>query len=195
MKVLKINASARFQDSISRELVDEVIQKFKNLENVEVLDRDLTNGVSLLTEAHIQAFYTNPDERSEAQVEILRESDQLVNELIEADTVVIGVPIYNFGVPASLKAWADLVARVGITFSYTQEGPKGLIADKPVYLVVTSGGTAVQSEIDYASRWLTHFLSFIGLTNTKIIDSSQMMVKGEDVIQLAKNDIERITVS
>ena len=196
MKVLKINSSARIEDSVSRELTQEItnrIQKTLNDEAVEIIDRDLSKNVSLLTQAHIQAFYTPVNDLTNEQKSILEESNQLVEELFEADIVVVGLPIYNFGVPASMKAWADLVARVGITFSYSEQGPKGLVPSKPVYIVVASGGTAVKSEYDFASTWLIQFFNFLGIEEEyiKIIDAGQMMVSNEDVIQLAKNEIER----
>ena len=193
MKVLKINSSARYERSFSRELVEEMVTKYKT-DNFEVIDRDLAKGVSLLSEKHIQAFYTPAEQRTPEQESLLEESNQLVDEVVSADVIIVGVPIYNFGVPANLKAWADLVSRVGMTFSYTDQGPVGLISDKPVYLIMTSGGTQVNSDIDFASTWLTHFFSFIGINNVKIIDSGQIMVKGEDIVSQAKEYIEQIQI-
>ena len=76
---------------------------------------------------------------------------------------VIGLPIYNFGPPAAMKAWADLVARAGTTFRYTETGPEGLVANKPVYVIVASGGVPIGSPMDLSSTWLTTFLGFLGL--------------------------------
>ncbi|HAA12726.1 MAG TPA: FMN-dependent NADH-azoreductase, partial [Cytophagales bacterium] len=145
MKVLKINASVKpLQASVSRQLVEEVITQIGE-GSAEVIDRDLAQGVSLLTGEMVGSYYTPADKRSEAQKNAISESDTLVAELQSADAVVIGLPIYNFGVPGALKAYFDLVARVGITFRYTQNGPVGLLADRPAYVVVASGGIQLGS--------------------------------------------------
>jgi FMN-dependent NADH-azoreductase len=96
-------------------------------------------------------------------------SDKIVSELKYNDVLVIGVPIYNFSMPASLKAWADLAARLGETFRYTETGPVGLLENKKAYVVIASGGTIVDSEIDILTPWLRHFLGFIGIKDVTII--------------------------
>ena len=95
-------------------------------------------------------------------------SDQLIRELQDADTIVIGAPIYNFGAPASLKAWMDLVARPGVTFRYTPDGPEGLLTGKKAIVTVASGGVPVGSDIDFLSSHLKFFLGFIGITDVEI---------------------------
>ena len=102
-----------------------------------------------------------------------------MNELKDADTVVIGTPIYNFHVPAALKAWIDMVARARETFRYTENGPEGLLSGKKVYVVVTSGGTVLGSEADFITNWLTFVLGFIGLNDVTFIDSSGLMMDHE----------------
>jgi FMN-dependent NADH-azoreductase len=111
----------------------------------------------------VTANFTPPEERGEAERAALAESDALVAELKAADVLVIGVPIYNFGIPAALKAWVDLVARARVTFRYTEQGPVGLLTGKRAYLAVASGGTPVGSAIDFATGYLRHVLGFLGI--------------------------------
>jgi len=105
---------------------------------------------------------------------VLALSDKLVAELQAADTIVIGLPIYNFASPASLKAWMDLVARPKVTFHYTENGPEGLLKGKHAIVTVASGGVPVGSEMDFASRHLTHFLNFIGITDVTVLDVKEL---------------------
>lgn len=104
-------------------------------------------------------------------------SDTLVGELKSADTIVIGTPVYNFAVPAALKAWIDLVARARETFQYTEDGPVGLLQGKKAYVIIASGGTKVGSEIDFAGNYLKHVLGFIGITDVTIVAADQLMME------------------
>lgn len=114
------------------------------------------------------------DELTDAERETLALSDTLVSELKAADVIVIGLPVYNFGMPASLKAWVDLVARPKVTFAYTPEGPKGLLHDKRAIIAVASGGTKVGTPSDFASTHLTHVLGFLGIRDVTVIDAAEM---------------------
>jgi FMN-dependent NADH-azoreductase len=94
-------------------------------------------------------------------------SDHLLRELDDADVIVITVPLYNFSVPATLKAWIDMVCRAGLSFRYTDNGPVGMLRDRPVYLVIASGGVPLGSAADFASGYLHHIFSFIGITDVR----------------------------
>jgi FMN-dependent NADH-azoreductase len=113
----------------------------------------------------------------------------LIAELEAADTIVIGVPLYNFGIPAALKAWIDLIARARRTFRYTEAGPEGLLKDKKAYLVVASGGVPVGSDYDFATGYLRHVLGFVGITDVTVIDAGQQMMDG-DVVNRATAAID-----
>jgi len=105
-----------------------------------------------------------------------------------ADTIVIAAPVYNFGPPATLKAWADLVARAGTTFQYTANGPEGLLTGKKAYLAIATGGTPVGADFDFMSRWLTFFLGFLGITDVAIVAADGIMgADGEAKIAAAKD--------
>ena len=103
---------------------------------------------------------------------------------------MIGLPIYNFGPPAAMKAWADLVARAGTTFRYTATGPEGLVANKPVYVIVASGGVPIGSPMDLSSTWLTTFLGFIGLTDVTVIAADQLNVDPEVALANARERVD-----
>ena len=93
-------------------------------------------------------------------------------DLLEADVIVIGSPIYNFGVPAALKAWVDMIARARLTFRYTDQGVEGLLADRKTYVVVPSGGVPVGSPVDFSTPYLRHALAFVGITDVEFIGAA-----------------------
>ena len=169
-KVLHITASIRGEESITRTLSTKLAQGFAARENAEIVTRDLTDkDLPHVSAARFEANSTPFDKRSEAQEQLAAIADELIEELQVADTIVFGVPIYNFSVPASVKAWADLVARAGTTFKYTDNGPVGLLSGKKAYLAVASGGTPVGSEIDFMTPWFKFFLGFIGIEDVTVI--------------------------
>jgi len=173
--LLRIDASARRTGSVSRELTDRIIARFTDAGEVTVLSRDLADGVPLIDEAWVGANFTAADARTSEQAEKLAFSDTLISELDAADVVVIGVPIYNFGIPAALKAWIDLVCRARETFRYTDSGPQGLLQGRRAYLIVVSGGTSVGSEIDHATGYLRFLLGFIGITDVELVAADKLM--------------------
>lgn len=187
LKVLRIDASARRDGSVTRELADRIIAK---LGSSEVTTRDLLDGVPLISEAWVGANFTPEADRTSQQIESLAYSDQLIQEVMDADTLVIGVPIYNFGVPAALKAWVDLVARAGVTFAYTETGPVGLLKNKRAVLAVASGGVASGSEVDFATNYMRHVLGFIGIVNVDVIAADQLMIDAETSLRGAHDAVE-----
>ena len=188
--VLRVDASMRTEGSISRSLADKLITQL----NTDTLTRrDLANGTSIIDQEWINANFTDPADRTEQQKQTLLTSDDYVNELKAADVLVIATPIYNFHVPAALKAWVDLVARARETFRYTETGPVGLLKNKKAYIIVTSGGTALQSEYDFVTAWLTHILSFIGIDDVTYVDASALMMNEDEAISRATSAINQIS--
>lgn len=180
MNILRVDGSMRRNGSISRQLTDEVIDHLTaEAPGAAVRTRDLAIPLPHVTEDWINANFTDPDERTEAQSKTLALSDTLVEELEAANAIVIGLPIYNFGVPAAVKAWIDLIARAKRTFRYAEDGPEGLLTGKTAYVVVASGGTGLGTEIDFATDYLTFALGFVGIKDVRIIDASAHM-KGLD---------------
>jgi FMN-dependent NADH-azoreductase len=144
-----------------------------------VITRDLAVAVPAIDGDWLNANWTPEDQRTDAQRETLALSDTLIAELKAADTIVIGAPIYNFGIPATLKTWVDLIARAGITFKYSESGPQGLLTGKRAIVAITSGGTQVGSEIDFASGYLRHVLGFVGITDVQFVAADQLMVDAD----------------
>ncbi|MGX9354444.1 FMN-dependent NADH-azoreductase [Roseobacteraceae bacterium S113] len=170
--ILKIDASARIQGSVTRELTADIVAQYAD---AAVVTRDLaTTPLPQINEDWVSANFTPAEARNDAQHAVLAQSDELVAELQAADTIVIGLPIYNFGVPAALKAWVDLIARAGVTFKYTEQGPQGQLSGKSAIIAVASGGTQAESEIDFATPYLKFALGFVGITDVTVIAADQL---------------------
>ncbi|MAY40884.1 MAG: FMN-dependent NADH-azoreductase [Oceanospirillaceae bacterium] len=136
----------------------------------EVVVRDLVaDDLPHLDSFVISALTTPHDERTDDQQALVDRSDQLIAEIKAADQIVMGVPMYNFAVPSQMKSYFDLLARAGVTFNYTENGPVGLIGDKPVYLIATRGGLYKENGIDFQIPFVQQFLSFIGLNSVEVI--------------------------
>lgn len=191
--ILQIDASARLNGSLSREVANYVSNTLAQQEQASIVYRDLASTeLPLLTEAHIGAYYTAKDQRSPEQKQLLSISDQLIDELKAADILVIGAPIYNFSVPAALKAWIDLVCRVGETFVYSDQGPQGLLATKKAYIVVSAGGTPIGSEVDFNSAYLQQICRFVGIDESYVIDVSGSKRDPETLIDFAKQQVQQL---
>ena len=172
----------RKKGSYSRTLGHRLIAQLKSQTSSIVKERDLADGIPFINEAWIEANFTDVAERTAEQRSVLSFSDALISELKNAGTVVIGLPIYNFNVPAAFKAWIDQVARANVTFRYGDNGPEGLLEDKKAYVVISSGGTQLGSDIDYVSDYIHHVLGFIGIKDVTIIDSSGIGRDEDNVI-------------
>ena len=180
--ILVIESSSRGGLSFSDKLVRAVVDKLreKNSE-ARVTVRNLAqNPFPHLEESHLAAFYTPPEKRSPADQATARRSDEAVAELMGADAIVIGVPMYNFTVPSALKAWIDHIVRAGLTFSYGTAGrPEGLVKGKKVYLAIASGGIYTEGPMksyDFTEPYLRAILGFLGMT-----DVSAFRVEGLNV--------------
>ena len=192
INLLRIDSSGRYQGSSTRTLTDSLIEALAARSAVDVSIRDLAKGISHVDDSWIQANFTDVEERTDQQKERLKTSDDLVAEMQSADVIVIGVPIYNFGVPAALKAWVDMIARARLTFRYTGNGPEGLLTGKKAYLVVASGGVAVDSEADFATPYMRHALRFLGITDIEVISAEQQMIRGEESVDSAQAQIANL---
>ena len=193
LKVLEVSASGRHEGSVSRMLSTDLVGALEERHGtVELTRRDLSKGVPFVDEAWIAANFTAPEERSDRQRAVLAESDALVAELKAADVLVIGSPIYNFGVPAALKAWVDMVARARLTFRYTENGPKGLLEGKKAYVIVASGGVPVDSAVDFATPYLRHALGFIGITDVEVIAAERLNSNAEESVDAARERIAEL---
>ncbi len=193
LKVLEVAASGRNEGSVSRKLSADLVGALEERHGgIELTRRDLNKGLPFVDEAWIGANFTAAEDRSPGQRLVLAESDALVAELKTADVLVIGTPIYNFGIPAALKAWIDLVARARLTFRYTENGPKGLLEGKKAYVIIASGGVPVDSAVDFATPYLRHALGFIGITDVDVIAADQLNSKADESIDAARMRIAEL---
>ncbi len=168
--ILRIEASIKGENSVSRKLTDRLIARLLDTyADASLVSRDLSTGVNAIDGAWIGAVFTPADARNPAQHEIVAYADTLLAEVKAADIIVIGVPVYNFGVPAQLKSWIDQLARRGETFLYTEKGPQGLLTGKKAIIAMSSDGTKQGSEVDFASGYVKHMLNFFGITDVEIV--------------------------
>ena len=192
MKIYQIDSSARKEGSTSRALAKKLLDKIKKPED-EVIYRDLDDEmvfVSGLTESGMKIEKKDQTEHHKKMFEL---SDKLVKEINESDIIIISAPIYNYGPPATLKAWSDLVARIGETFKFKENGRReGLLRNKKAYLVITSGGTKLNSKEDFLTPWLKFILNFFGIEKVDIISADQMALNYEKSIRDAETQISNI---
>ncbi|MBD1164601.1 NAD(P)H-dependent oxidoreductase [Pelagibacterales bacterium SAG-MED13] len=192
MKIYQIDSSARKEGSTSRALAKKLLEKIKKPED-EVIYRDLDDEmvfVSGLTESGMKIKEEDQNENHKKMFEL---SDQLVKELKESDIIIISAPIYNYGPPATLKAWSDLAARIGETFRFKPNGRReGLLKNKRAFLVITSGGTKLNSKEDFLTPWLKFILNFFGIEKVDIISADQMALDYEKSIKEAEEQIDKI---
>ena len=173
MKILQIISSPRGEASYSTQLADAIVDKLTAAEpDSTVVVRDLTAPpFPHLEEVHLQSFFTPEKDHSPEQREAVRHSNEAIAELKDADTIVIGAPLYNFGVSSVLKSWIDHIARAGITFRYTESGPEGLVKGKKVYVAMATGGvysSGPMAAYDFVAPYLQAVLGFLGMTDVEV---------------------------
>ncbi|MEQ6249110.1 NAD(P)H-dependent oxidoreductase [Sulfitobacter sp. HNIBRBA3233] len=185
MSILHITSSANPGASTSKMLGEEVLTAIGG----SVTHRDTNTGIPPVDGDWIAANFTPADGRSDAQAEKLALSDTLIEEIRAADTLVISAPVYNFGIPSTLKAWIDQICRAGETFRYSETGPEGLLKGKRAILVLASGGMPVGSEFDFASTYLRQVMGFIGITDVEVIAADRIMEEGDEAVADARRAI------
>ena len=185
MNILQINASARREGANSTQLANTVVERLQATHpGVQVTVRDLAvNPVSVLDEATLGALFTPADQPSAEQAAVVNEYDALITEVQAHDVLVLGVPMYNFGVPVQLKAWIDAIARAGVTFQYTANGPVGLIQGKTVYVALARGGLYRDTGNDSQVPYLKAVLGFLGLTDVRFIYAEGLNMGAEAAAQ------------
>ncbi|SEI72681.1 FMN-dependent NADH-azoreductase [Allopseudospirillum japonicum] len=199
MQILHIQSSILAENSQSRALAHKLIQHLSEQAQTPVTlhSKDLAQDpIAHLEARHVQAFHTPAEERTPEQAQLVAISDAFIEEVRQADLLVIDLPMYNFNIPSQLKAYFDQLARAGITFAYTPEGPKGLLEDKPVYLVATRGGLYKDIGLDYQVPYVHAFLRLLGLTqvHTLYAEGLNMPEHREISLQQAQTQIQQITL-
>lgn len=170
-KILRIDTSVFSEQGSSSRLNQALIEKLGQVHgDIEIIHRDLARHPLPHFSAEVMtALNTKPVERSSAQAGLAQLADELIAELFAADIVVVAAPMYNFGVPSTLKAWIDYVARAGVTFRYTENGPEGLVKGKTVYVVTTRGGVHKDQSSDSEIPFLRTYFQFLGITDIRTL--------------------------
>ena len=193
MKILRVDSSAKTENSESRRLTDRIIDGLKtNGKSLDVTVRDLNQSLPQVNTAWIEANNTPSDDQTDEHKKTLALSNTLVGEIEAADTLIIGVALYNFSITASLKLWIDLVCRARKTFAYVDGSPKGLMTGKKAIICFASGGTPFESDIDFASGYLKHILGFIGITDVTFISADKHFMDDQSVIN-ANTAVDALT--
>jgi FMN-dependent NADH-azoreductase len=194
MKFYQIDSSARKDGSTSRALAKKLLDKIKKPKD-KVIYRDLDDEMVFVSGLTESGMKIEEKDRNEHHKKMFELSDKLVSELKESDIIIISAPIYNYGPPATLKAWADLAARVGETFRFKPDGRReGLLSNKRAFLVITSGGTKLNSNEDFLTPWLKFILNFFGIEKVDVVSADQMALDYEKSIKDAEAQIENITL-
>ncbi|MDF3037223.1 MAG: acpD [Paucimonas sp.] len=169
MNILQINSSARVEGSHSTRLANELVERLATAHaDAQVTVRDLAKTPHpVLDEEALQALFTAPEQRTPAQAARVALDDALIAEIQAADVVVLGVPMYNFGVSAQLKNWIDAISRARVTFRYTESGPEGLLKGKKVYVTLARGGMYRDTPADTQVPYLKTVFAFLGMTDVQ----------------------------
>jgi FMN-dependent NADH-azoreductase len=196
--ILHIISSTRGDQSISTQLGNSIVAKLVAAHNgstVTTIDLE-QQPLAFPDGAFTTAMFTPSELRTDDDIKILEASDKAVGQLLAAETIVISLPFINFGIPSTLKAWLDTINRAGITFSYSAEGPKGLITGKKVYIALSSGGIYSEGPMqsyDHAVPFLKSILSFMGITDITVARAEGTKIPGIQDFALQKA-IERVVI-
>ena len=181
MNILQINSSARQQASHSTRLANRIVERLRDAHPASgLVIRDLNrNPHPALDDAALGALFTPAGSRTSEQSVRVALDDALIVEVKTADVVVLGVPMYNFGVPSQLKNWIEAISRAGVTFRYSANGPEGLLKGKTVYVALTRGGKYRNTPADTMVPYLTTVLSFLGMTDVHFIYAEGLAMGAE----------------
>ena len=196
--LLQINASLNNGNGQSSRLANQFVAAYRRRHpGAKIVERDVAAAepVPHLNAERFGSFITKPEERSAAQHAVVAYSDTLINELRQADVIVLGLPMYNFGVPSQLKAYFDHIARAGVTFKYTEKGPVGQITGKKVYVFAARGGVHAGTPIDTQTSYVRDFLRFLGMDDVEFVYAEGLAISPESKeagLARAAAEIERL---
>jgi len=195
--ILRIDSSIKGGQSVSRQLTDEIIARLTAADpNAKIVTRNLVEtALPAIDAAWLDAVSTTDGDRSGAQRDLAALSDTLIAEVMAADVLVIGMPVYNFAIPAQLKSWVDHVSRAGVTFHYTANGPVGLIAGTSAIIAMASGGTGMGTGVDFASPYLRHVLGFVGIDDVQVVAADRVASDADAAIKAARDAIKALHVA
>lgn len=178
--LLQINSSIFSSGGQSTQLANQFVAAWAAKKpNAQVIVRDFaTTPISHLNAQCVSAFFAQPETRTQEQQAYVAESDVLIEEIKQAQIIVIGLPMYNFGVPSTLKAYFDQIARAGISFHYTESGVEGLLTDKKVYVFATRGGIYAGTPLDSQTNYVRDFLGFLGMNDVEFVYAEGLNMGG-----------------
>ncbi|MDT1061707.1 NAD(P)H-dependent oxidoreductase [Paracoccus sp. CPCC 101403] len=193
MNILHIDSAITGDASVSRQLTAEIVAKLKaERADATVTYRDLAEGVPAIDNDWFQAVRLSPENPTAEQQALIDTSNAYLAEVQAADVLVIGLPIYNFTLTAQLKNWFDQIARAGVSFRYTAEGPEGLLTGKRAIIAYAAAGTPFGSDVDFASGYIRHILGFIGITDVEFVPADRLAFDREAGLARAQEALDKI---
>ena len=183
--VLAITSSIFGEHGESSKLVERLVKRFE-AQGAKIARRNVTQNIPHVDAARFKALTSPADQLDDAQRSVVAFSNALIAELQAADTIILAAPMYNFSIPSQLKSYFDHVARAGITFKYTEQGPVGLLQNKKVYVMTSRGGFYKDTPNDLETPYLKNLLGFLGLTNLEIIYVEGIGISAEQKAQAVK---------
>lgn len=194
-RLLHLNTSIFGDDGQSSQLANRFVEELKTrTDDLEVTVRDLgADPIPHLTAATFQAALTPKENRTDEQQQAAALADTLVDELVAADVIVLGLPMYNFNVPSALKAWFDHVARAGATFRYTENGPEGMLADgKQVYVFAARGGVYTGTDMDVQTPYVKQFFGLLNITDVEFVYAEGLNLGEESKLEALEAAANRL---
>ena len=193
MNILQLDSAITGETSVSRKLTADIVARLKaSHPTATVTYRDISGGVPAIDGTWVEATRGGAGDSSPAHAAAVATSDAYLKEVQDADVLVIGMPIYNFGIGAPLKSWIDQIARAGISFRYTEAGPEGLLTGKRAIVAYSASGTPFGSELDHASDYLRFILGFFGITDVDFVAADNLVFDRDAALARASADLDRL---
>lgn len=193
MNILHLDSAITADASVSRQLTADILARLTAANpDATVTYRDLSQGVPAIDTAWFKGVRVGTDDPTPQQQAQIDTSNTLLAEVQAADTLVIGLPVYNFFLPSQLKTWLDQIARAGVSFRYTADGPEGLLTGKRAFVAYTAAGTPMGSDLDHASGYLRHMLGFLGITDVTFVAADGLAMDREAGMARAQQALDQI---
>ena len=195
LEILRLNSSSRYADSVSRHLTDHLVARLlREYPEANVTTRDLSVGLPLPTETFVDGSVYSMQNPTPAMQAAMQLSNEMAAELVAADVVVLGMPLYNWTVPSTFKAYVDHVTRLGVTFEYVDGVRHGLLRARSVYILFTSGGTGIGSDNDFATPYATYLWQTLGIQHVEFIDAAGLLFNAEEKTRKAEEQIDQLVL-